>query len=81
MKIKYLALTLLLSSCYRDSNKSFLEKQGFTDVKICGYAWFACGRDDAYHTCFEAKNIKGNSVKGAVCEGFIFKNKTIRFED
>ncbi len=36
-----------------DSHRT-LESSGYTDIALEGYDWFACGKDDAYHTKFTA---------------------------
>ena len=57
-----------------------LRGQGFKDIRITGYAWFAGSQDDIYQTGFEATSPAGVQVKGAVCRGLFFKASTIRFE-
>lgn len=83
MKLKLIAATiavLVLAGC-TSSNDAYnaLDDAGFKDVKLTGYSWFACAKDDFYHTGFIAKNINGKEVSGTVCSGFLFKNSTIRF--
>jgi len=55
-----------------------LQQQGFKDIKINGYAWFACAEKDFWQTEFEATALNGTHVKGAVCRGAIFKANTVR---
>jgi len=72
--------TLLLAGCYSTNDaKKALESQGFTDVKVTGHAWFACGKSDTFATSFEATNANGKRVSGAVCSGLFFKNATVRW--
>lgn len=59
--------------------KRVLEQNGYKDVQITGYNWFACSKDDTYHTGFVASR-DGQSIAGTVCSGLFFKNYTIRFE-
>lgn len=56
-----------------------LSAQGFTDVRLTGYKWFACGEGDFYHTGFIATSPTGREVSGVVCSGLLFKNATVRF--
>ena len=51
---------------------------GFTDVQFTGYSFFACSKDDEYHTGFKAKNPSGKKISGTVCCG-ILKSCTVRF--
>ena len=56
-----------------------LTNAGYTDIKVGGSSWFACG-GDWYNTTYVAKSPGGQSVTGTVCSGFLFKNSTIRFD-
>lgn len=75
-----LSISILLCSCTntKDANKA-LTAMGFTNIKITGYSFLACSKDDFYHTGFIAKNPQGLSVTGTVCSGLFFKNSTVRF--
>ncbi len=55
-----------------------LQQQGYKDIKIGGYAWFACSEKDFWQTQFEATALDGTKVKGAVCRGAFFKANTVR---
>jgi len=71
----------MLSACTEPGNaKRILEDQGYRDVQITGYSFFACSKDDTFHTGFKAISPVGKPVSGTVCAGLIFKNSTIRFE-
>lgn len=59
---------------------SFLERQGDKDVELTGFKYFSCGRDDFYKDGFKAINVNGHNVSGVVCEGVIFKSKTVRID-
>lgn len=82
--MKNLALllaSLALCACTQPNNaQQLLEAQGYTDVQITGYRWFACSDDDTYRTGFTATSPAGKSIKGTVCAGLFFKGATIRFE-
>lgn len=69
-----------LASCTseRDARRA-LEAEDFTDITMTGYAFFACAKDDFYHTGFEASNSHGKRISGVVCSGLFFKNATIRY--
>jgi hypothetical protein len=72
---------LVLCACTDETGATkALKDAGLTPVKVGGYAWLSCGsKDDVYATKFTAKNIKGETVTGAVCSG-VFKGKTVRFD-
>jgi len=55
-----------------------LENDGFTNVKVTGYNFFACSKDDFYHTGFVGTK-NNRRIKGTVCSGLIFKGSTIRY--
>lgn len=74
-------LGVLLAACTNPETATrVLTSQGFTDVKMTGYSFLACSKDDFYHTGFTARSVTGMPVAGTVCEGFLFKNSTVRFE-
>ena len=75
-----LSIGFVMSGCTnRTDAERALKAEGFSDIKITGYSWFACSEDDFYHTGFEATNHNGAKVKGTVCSGLLFKNATIRY--
>lgn len=80
-KLVVLVLMLSISACTRPENSTrILQEQGYTNIQITGYSWFACSKDDTTSTGFIATNPTGKRVTGTVCSGMIFKNSTIRFE-
>lgn len=48
-----------------------LSSQGYTSVEYTGYEFFECGKNDLFHTGFQAKNAQGIIVKGTVCSGLL----------
>jgi hypothetical protein len=82
--IKILAISLMsyfLFGCTDNVNaKRILEENGYTNIQFTGYAFFACSKDDTYHTGFTAISPSGKFVSGTVCAGLFFKNSTIRFD-
>lgn len=84
MKMTIVLLALLLAGCdaltHPESARKVLLDAGYSDVKFTGYDWFACSKDDTYHTGFTAKGPTGRPVKGVVCEGVFFKASTIRLD-
>ncbi len=71
---------LALTGCTRaDKAQSTLEDQGYTDIHMTGYAFFACSSDDTFHDGFTAKSPSGKTVEGVVCGGLL-KGSTIRFD-
>jgi hypothetical protein len=80
MKKIIIALACILSGCTaEDSAVRALKQAGYTDIKIEGYAFFACGEDDTFHTKFIANGPTGVISTGVVCSG-IFKGSTIRLD-
>ena len=55
------------------------ENHGLTEVRITGYRFFGCSKDDLYHTGFEARAPNGRRVTGVVCSTF-FKSNTLRLD-
>jgi len=75
-----ISLVLVIQGCTNKGDaERALSAQGFTNIKITGYNFFACSEDDFYHTGFTAINTKGKKVNGTVCSGILFKNATIRY--
>lgn len=73
------ALIAALSGCTDSASATkALQVAGYSNIKITGYDWFACGRDDSYSTGFTAISPSGIEVDGAVCQGLFFKGSTIR---
>ena len=79
--ITIITLTFMTLSCTNDqSAKELLENEGYKNIQMTGYKFFSCSKDDFFHTGFSAINANGKFVSGTVCEGFLFKGKTIRFD-
>lgn len=75
------ALLFMVIGCTNNTDATrILEENGYTGIEMTGYNFFACGKDDFYHTGFSAKSPIGKTVRGTVCSGILFKNSTIRFE-
>lgn len=71
---------LFFLSCTNPSGaKEALEAEGFENVQITGFKWFSCSKDDFFHTGFTATGRNGKPISGTVCEGLLFKGRTIRF--
>ena len=77
--MKYLLVFfLLLCGCTNPpATVRILTAEGYTSIKITGYAWFMNSKEELYSTGFEATNINGKFIKGAVTGG-LFKGYTIR---
>ena len=58
--------------------KRILSGAGYSEIRLLGHAWFACGRGDTLSTAFSAKGPTGSPVEGAVCCGLFVKDCTIR---
>jgi hypothetical protein len=79
MKRITIIAALLLCACTNDEHaRQVLTSAGYTNIDMTGYDWFACSKDDWYHSGFAAKGPTGQIVSGVVCEGLIFKASTIR---
>lgn len=78
---KKLLLVLALVACTNDTDKvrRLLERDGYTEVQVGGYAFFGCGRDDAFSNSFTAMK-KGARVSGYVCGGWM-KGMTVRVDE
>jgi hypothetical protein len=80
MRIIILCAALFLCACTNPSSATrVLTENGYTNIQITGYNFFACSQDDFYHTGFIATSYIGQRITGTVCEGMFFKNSTIRF--
>lgn len=80
MKRLLLITMFLLGGCTSQTDATrALQAEGYTDIRITGYDWFACSKDDTFHTGFSAKNRDGREVRGVVCSGLLFKSATIRY--
>lgn len=80
MKTAVLLLAAMLVGCTAsDRAEEALAGAGYRDVRLTGYAWFACGKDDTFATAFEATGPTGKRVSGAVCAGLL-KGSTIRID-
>lgn len=74
--MKYFAIIclLILASCTDPkAAQDALDDVGMKDIKIGDYAWFACSKDDWYHTSFVATNPNGKIVEGVVVQRFLFQ--------
>lgn len=80
MKRMLVLAVLLLCACTSENDAMrALQAEGYKDIRFTGYDWFACSKDDTFHTGFVAKNRDGREVKGVVCSGLIFKSATVRY--
>ncbi len=76
-----LCLSVALSACSDPkAARRALDDAGFTDIETLGWAFLGgCSDKDTFVTRFRAKNAKGKTVEGVVCNGW-FKGSTIRFD-
>lgn len=67
------------NGCVADESqvRNVLQDEGYSNIQLKGYKWFACSEDDWTHEEFSATNINGRLVRGTVCCG-IFKDCTVR---
>jgi hypothetical protein len=73
------SLTMLSACTDETAARKALEASGFTDVKLTGYSYFGCDKNDTFSTGFEARGPQGQFTEGVVCSGWM-KGATIRFE-
>jgi hypothetical protein len=80
MRNIYLAFLLAVLAGCSDAGRTqeTLEKSGYHDIHVGGYAPFSCGQDDSFSTGFHAVNAAGQPVDGVVCCG-VLKGCTVRF--
>ncbi len=79
-KILFLIALLALTACTDNATATrILHREGYTNIQMTGYNFFACGQGDFYSTGFTAMK-NGYRVDGVVCSGLFFKNATIRFD-
>jgi len=66
---KIILLVLVLSSCTNtDGTRQFLQENGYSNIEITGYDFFAKSQTDLTSTGFTARNLQGQLVTGAVTE-------------
>lgn len=75
--IALIALLLLVGCTDAPNTERVLREQGYTAIKVTGYAAWMCSEKDTFATAFEAKSPVGMPVKGAVCSSWL-KGNTIR---
>jgi hypothetical protein len=56
-----------------------VEALGMTEVRIGGYSFFGCAREDLIRSTFEARGANGKPVSGSVCGGLL-KGYTVRMD-
>lgn len=79
MKKIGLLLALSFLGCTDEAaSRRALEQEGYTDISFTGYDWFACAKDDTFHTGFRAKGPTGKPASGVVCCGLMMKGCTVR---
>ena len=74
-RILMIAALIALVGCTDEKGATkALHEAGLKPVSVGGHAWFYCavgrGSGDAFATKFTAKNVRGETVTGAVCEGY-----------
>jgi uncharacterized lipoprotein NlpE involved in copper resistance len=74
-----LIILFLLGCTDKENAEKFLKKEGYSDITITGYNFFACTKDDSESTGFIAK-INGKVVEGTVCTGMLLRNHTIKLK-
>jgi len=78
--IVFVSLVFLVGCTDPKHATKILSDNGYRNITTTGYSFFACSKDDFYHTGFKAISQNGTPISGTVCSGFFFKNSTIRFE-
>jgi hypothetical protein len=79
-KLALLMIILCLTSCTNAPKATeVLTNQGYKDVKITGWNYMSCSKDDFFSTGFSAMAPGGKYVTGTVCTGLL-KGSTIRFD-
>lgn len=81
--ILILSLFVLFSCTNKEGAREALKDAGYHPIEVDGYCWFSGSSDDGdfYQTRFKAWNPDSTrKVSGCVCQGFLFKGKTIRLD-
>lgn len=74
------AACLLLAGCSDEQTaRRVLAANGLHDIRITGYRWLGCAKDEAYSTGFSATTTGGETITGVVCSGW-GKGATVRFD-
>jgi hypothetical protein len=75
-------LFLFLTACTPSNETSIrvLEDNGFTSVRLGGFAFFGCSEGDSLTMNFEAIGPTGRPVSGVLCCGMVFKSCTVRMD-
>lgn len=75
------AAVALLAGCGVNPEQAtrILESQGYTEVRIGGYAFFGCSEHDSFRSKFTATGANGQQVNGVICGGLL-KGYTVRFD-
>lgn len=77
-RLMMIGAALLVAGCSdAPGARKTLAQQGYSDVKIKGWALFGCAESDSYNTEFQATSPGGSTVTGNVCKGFL-KGATVR---
>ena len=72
---------IFLSSCTQpEKAKRVLETQGYTNIRMQGYDFFNCSKNDIYHDKFSANTPNGSRVTGSVCGGYFLKGSMVRID-
>jgi hypothetical protein len=78
-KLLMISACLFLAACTDTAGADrAIRNMGLDPVSVGGYAFFACSKDDTFATKFTAKNKDGQTVRGVVCKGLLFKGSTVR---
>jgi hypothetical protein len=79
LAVSCLVMAACLSACTDAQGATqVLADEGYRDIQITGYSPFGCSDDDEVRTSFIALGQDGYRVRGAVCEGLLFKGATVR---
>lgn len=72
--------TSVLAGCTApDDAARVLATAGYTRIKVGGYGWFKCDKNDSFATKFSAYGPSGREVTGVVCSDWL-KASTIRID-
>ncbi len=77
--LSILTIILFLGCTDEEGAKSFLKKEGYSDIKTTGYNFFECSQSDVKNTGFIAKK-NGKLIEGTVCTGMLPKSYTIKLK-
>jgi hypothetical protein len=80
MKRLLLAIALMGCTPSDETAQRVLEDAGYTAVRLEGFGWWGCAKDDKTNMRFRAHGPTGRQVSGILCWGMFLKGCTVRLD-